>query len=150
MNLAAGLSTMSDNRHQVEKLTINVDGASRGNPGPASVGVVIRNSDGEEIKTLSEYIGAATNNVAEYFSLIYALQEAAILKASKVVVYTDSQLMARQFSGQYKVKEPHVRMLHRLVSHLSKHFSDCSVIHIPREENKEADRLASDAVETYL
>lgn len=127
-----------------------IDGASRGNPGPASVGVVIKTPAGEEVRTVAEYIGHATNNVAEYFSFIYALQEAAVLQAARVTVYTDSQLLARQFTGEYRVKEPHVKLLSRLVTHLKAYFQQCKVIHIPREKNKEADRLASDAVEAHL
>ena len=126
------------------------DGCAKGNPGPASVGVTIETSGGKDIKNISEYIGITTNNVAEYFSMIYALQEAVSLKASKVVIYTDSQLMERQFNGQYKVKEPHVKLLHRIVKHLSSYFSELKVIHIPREENKEADRLANLAVEGHI
>lgn len=128
-------------------LQIFVDGASRGNPGPASVGVLILDSEGETLKTISEFIGTATNNIAEYFALIYALQEALALGAVQVAVKTDSQLMARQFSGEYKTREPHVMLLHKIVKRLAGYFERCSVTHIPREENHEADRLAARAVE---
>ncbi len=130
-----------------KELHIFVDGASRGNPGPASVGVLILDPSGETVKTISEYIGTATNNIAEYFALIYALQEAIALGAKKVAVKTDSQLMARQFSGEYETREPHVKLLYKIVKRLATYFERCTVTHIPREENREADRLAGKAVE---
>lgn len=130
-----------------KNLQIFVDGASRGNPGPSSIGVLILDSEGQTVKTLSESIGVATNNIAEYSALIYALQEALSLGANRVAVKTDSQLMARQYSGEYQVKEPHVKILHRIVKRLAAYFEQCLVTHIPREENKEADRLANRALD---
>lgn len=129
---------------------IHVDGACKGNPGPASIGVSITDQKGESIRELSEYIGTATNNIAEYFSLIYGLTEAISLRMTHVQVYTDSQLMARQFSGEYKVKEPHVKILHRIVKKLSQYFLSCKVEHIPREQNKIADRLANEAIDALI
>lgn len=131
-----------------KEVLIYVDGASRGNPGPASVGALILDSEGRTLKEISEPIGHATNNIAEYFALIYALQEAVSMGVSAVAVRTDSQLMARQFSGEYAVREPHVKLLHRIVKRLAAYFERCTVTHIPREENREADRLAGRAVET--
>jgi ribonuclease HI len=130
-----------------QELLIFVDGASKGNPGPSSIGAVLLGKDGETVKTLSEFIGTATNNTAEYFALIFALQEAVALGAKRVTVKTDSQLMARQFSGEYETREPHVKMLYKLVKRLAKYFDECTVTHIPREENREADRLANRAIE---
>ncbi len=130
-----------------KSLTIFVDGASRGNPGPASIGALILDPEGNTLKTLSESIGHATNNIAEYSALIYALQEAVAMGASKVLVKTDSQLMARQYTGEYAVREPHVKIMHRIVKRLAGYFEQCTVVHIPREENTEADRLAGRAVE---
>jgi len=135
---------------QAKELVINIDGACKGNPGPASIGAVIRSKDGEVLKELSEPIGNTTNNVAEYFSLIFALQEAAVMGASKVSVKTDSQLMARQYNGEYRVKEPHVKLLQRLVQRLKGYFEECLVVHIPREENKEADKLANRAFDQFF
>ena len=132
---------------KTKDLQIFVDGASRGNPGPSSIGVLILGSDGQTVQTLSEFIGVATNNIAEYSALIYALQEALSLGARRVAVKTDSQLMARQFSGEYQVKEPHVKIMHRIVKRLAAYFEVCTVTHIPREENREADRLANRAIE---
>lgn len=130
-----------------KSLQIFVDGACRGNPGPSSIGVLLLDSDGQTVQTLSEFIGTATNNIAEYSALIYALQEALALGAHRVAVKTDSQLMARQFSGEYQVKEPHVKILYRIVKRLAAYFESCTVTHIPREENREADRLANRAIE---
>ena len=122
-----------------------VDGASRGNPGPASAGVVIRDADGATLKTLSIALGTATNNVAEYSALLLALQEAALQGASSVHLFTDSELVARQWSGQYKIKDAQLRVFHRLASHLAGHFKEVTVSHVPREANKEADAAANQA-----
>lgn len=130
-----------------KNLQIFVDGASRGNPGPASIGVLILDSEGQTVKSLSECIGHATNNIAEYFALIYALQEALSLGAKRVSVQTDSQLMARQFSGEYETREPHVKLMYKIVKRLASYFEACTVAHIPREENREADKLANRALD---
>jgi ribonuclease HI len=129
------------------ELRIHIDGASRGNPGPASAGVSICNSKNKVVSSVSEYIGVTTNNVAEYFSLIYALQEALRLQAKQVLIFTDSELLSKQWSGEYKVKDPVMKLMHRQAQHLRKYFEDCQLSHVPREENKEADRLANEALE---
>ena len=134
----------------VKALVIHIDGASRGNPGPSSAGAEIRDTEGEMVKTVSEYIGTATNNVAEYFALIFALEEAAILGAEKVEVYSDSELLCRQFDGKYKVKDEVIRLLYRQVKRLATHFASCAVHHIPREKNQHADRLANEALDAVL
>ena len=129
------------------EVQIFVDGASKGNPGLASIGAVILDTEGETLKTLSEFIGTATNNIAEYFALIYALQEALSMGVKRVAVKTDSQLMARQFTGEYETREPHVKLMHKIVKRLASYFDVCTVTHIPREENHEADRLANQAID---
>jgi len=128
------------------ELIIHIDGASRGNPGPAAAGVEIKDADQKVVLTLSEYLGTTTNNVAEYFALLYALEEAAILKSNKLTIFTDSELLARQFSGQYKVKDPIIKLLNLQVKRLRKKFKACTVSHVPREKNREADRLANTAL----
>ena len=133
-----------------KELVIYIDGASRGNPGPASFGVEIRNTRREVVKTLSASLGTTTNNVAEYFALVNALEEALILGASKAHIFTDSELLARQFSGEYKVKDPFIRLLYRHAKRLAGRLNACEVQHIPREENKAADKLANDALDTLL
>jgi ribonuclease HI len=136
-------------KNNVKKLELYIDGASKGNPGPSGVGVVIC-QNGEVIKNLSSYIGEATNNIAEYTSLIYALQEALILKAEAVKINTDSQLLYRQIKKEYKVKNPHILSLYTQVKHLFSAFSESQVNFIPRENNRGADKLASLAIKKVL
>lgn len=134
----------------LDELIIHIDGASRGNPGPASVGVEIKDGKGQVMKTISEAIGTTTNNVAEYFALIYAMEEAAVLKARRIHVYTDSELLAKQYTGVYRTKEPLIKLLHHQVRRLVKFFEDCKISHVNRENNKEADRLANQALNREL
>lgn len=125
------------------KAVAYVDGASRGNPGPAAFGVVFKGVDGKPVKTIGSVIGTATNNTAEYFGLIVAMQQALMMGVEELEVFTDSQLVARQFSGEYKIKEPSIRQLCVLVTHLRRGFRKISVAHVPREENKLADAEAN-------
>lgn len=125
---------------------IYIDGASRGNPGPAGVGVVLMDGKARPARELSKYLGETTNNVAEYLALVYALQEALREGYRLVIVKTDSELLARQINGQYRVRDPQLRLLHDLAQHLAQGFSRCQVMHIPREQNTRADRLAGQAV----
>jgi ribonuclease HI len=129
------------------KLTAYVDGASRGNPGPASVGVVIQSADGEAVKTLSKTIGVTTNNVAEYTALLLALQEAVMLGAKELQIFTDSELVAKQWSGDYKIKDATLKVLFLLASHLKPAFKKLAVTHVPREQNKLADAEANRALD---
>ncbi len=122
-----------------------IDGASQGNPGPASYAVVFCR-DGVVVKKAGAAIGEATNNVAEYFGLIFALLEAKKLGVSRLTVCSDSQLLVRQVNGEYKVKDPWLRRLHGIACSLRGLFAGVTLEHIPRERNKEADRLA----ETFL
>ncbi len=123
-------------------LEIFIDGACSGNPGPAGVGVVI-NQNGQCVKEVSKAIGHATNNIAEYTACIYALQEALILKADKIKIFTDSELLFKQVSGQYKVKNPKLKTLFDQIKTLVQGFASFEIQHVPREKNKDADRLAS-------
>ncbi len=126
-------------------LEIFIDGACKGNPGPAAVGVVITDN-GKTVKNISKAIGHATNNIAEYMALVYALQEALILRVDKIRVYTDSELLCNQVNGSYKIKNPHLKFFHAQVEHLLSGFKDAQIRHIPREKNRGADRLASKAI----
>lgn len=130
-------------------LDIYIDGASQGNPGPSGVGVVICR-DGETIKNISSYIGNTTNNVAEYTALIYALQEALVLKADAIRVNTDSQLLHHQIKKIYKIKSINIVGLYNQATHLMSAFKDISLKHIPREENRGADRLATKAIKEAI
>lgn len=129
----------------MKELTIYIDGASHGNPGPAGVGVVICQKD-EVLKNISTYIGETTNNVAEYQALIFALQEALILKAEIININTDSQLLARQLNCEYKIKSKNIIGLYNQVLHLVSGFIEVKFNHIPREQNRGADKLANLAV----
>jgi len=133
----------------MKSFEIYIDGASKGNPGPSGVGVVICRN-GEMIKNLSSYIGNATNNVAEYTALIYALEESLVLKADEIKVKTDSELLYRQLKKIYKIRDPGIRGLYERVSRLSGAFKSFEVVHIRREDNKGADRLATKAVREAL
>lgn len=128
-----------------KSLELFIDGASKGNPGPAGVGAVVCHN-GEVVKNLSRAIGNTTNNVAEYYALIFALEEALILRASEVIVKTDSELLARQLNGAYKVKSQNLKLLYAQVQHLFGGFRRVEIRHIPREENRGADKLASKAI----
>jgi ribonuclease HI len=122
-----------------------IDGASRGNPGPAGIGVVFKNGHGTS-RELSRSIGETTNNVAEYLALIYALQQALRDGYTALAVYTDSELLVRQLEGRYQVRDAKLRLFHDLARELMHGFAACTVRHIPRSRNAEADRLAGRAV----
>lgn len=129
----------------IEELVIHVDGACSGNPGPAGIGVVIK-ENGQVIKEISKPIGQATNNIAEYSALVYALQEALVFQAKKITVFTDSELMYSQIKGLYKVKDEKLRFLYEQVKQLTSNFKIFDIHHVLREHNQEADKLASSAL----
>lgn len=129
-----------------KSLKIYVDGSSQGNPGPAGIGVVIYDHRKHLIYSSGEFIGQATNNEAEYRALIYALIEALILRAEALFVYLDSELVANQVSGRYKVKNPRLFPLHQEVCYLMKGFNRVTVSYIERTKNRDADRLAQRAI----
>lgn len=131
----------------MEKIEIFTDGACSGNPGEAGVGVVIKKGS-DVIWRLSKSIGKGTNNIAEYTAALYALQQALILKARDLVLYTDSELLYKQVMGQYKVRHPSIKYLFDLVQHLITGFDHVDVRYVPREKNKEADKLARRALKT--
>jgi len=121
-----------------------IDGASSGNPGPAGAGVIIKKG-GVVIGEWKKYLGHATNNVAEYSSFILALEKSLQLGIEKLLVYTDSELLYRQFIGVYKVRNPGIKKLFKRVDDLRGKFKKLRVEHIPRERNTEADKLARQA-----
>lgn len=129
----------------MKTLDIYTDGACSGNPGPAGIGFVIR-ENGKTLREFSQDIGQATNNIAEYTAVIYALQEALILKADKVRVRSDSELLCRQIQGKYQVKNVHIRPLFDQVRHLISGFCSFEIEHVPRHQNKDADALSKNAV----
>ena len=125
-----------------------MDGASRGNPGPSGIGAVLQPSDGTTgpARHLSKYIGETTNNVAEYLALVYALQEALRGGYTDLTVKTDSELLARQLNGEYRVRNGQLKLFHDLAADLIRGFQTCRIHHIPRTQNALADRLAGQAV----
>jgi len=127
------------------QLEIYTDGACSGNPGEAGVGVVIKKA-GKNVWEFSRSIGPATNNIAEYLAVVYALQQALILKATHVLLRTDSELLARQCQGRYKVKDPDIKRLFDQVQHLRTGFDSVIFEHIPRTQNTEADELSKQGI----
>ena len=130
-------------------LTVRVDGASRGNPGPAGIGAVVEFADGRPARELSAYIGLATNNVAEYRALLMALEEAGRHGAQSITVYSDSELLVRQMNGEYRVKAAHLRPLHLEARRRLRVFPAVRILHVMREENRRADLLANLAIEQH-
>ena len=126
---------------------INIDGGSRGNPGPASYGVVIRDGGGEIVAKLKKYIGRMTNNVAEYYGLIAALDYAESHGVRAIRVESDSELLVKQMRGQYKVKSEDLRPLFERAQKMSKAFDSFRIEHVYREQNREADALANEALD---
>jgi ribonuclease HI len=129
------------------KLTVNVDGGARGNPGPAAIGVVIRDPEGLIIDEHGERIGEATNNVAEYRALIRGIQRAAELGATELELVGDSELVVRQVEGRYKVKKPGLKPLHAEAKQALSAFDTWSIRHVRREMNAEADRLVNEVLD---
>ncbi|MCM8781999.1 MAG: ribonuclease HI family protein [Candidatus Omnitrophica bacterium] len=125
---------------------IFIDGASRGNPGPAGLGVVIKDEARNIIKEFYKYIGNATNNIAEYNALVYGLQEAHMLGVEEIILNLDSELVAQQLKGEFRVKDPQIKLLFDQAIHLINGFKKFKINHISREENKEADKLANKAI----
>jgi len=122
------------------------DGGSRGNPGPAGIGFLILDEKKKKIKDFCKYIGEATNNVAEYYALIHGLEEASALKADEVVVYVDSELIAKQLNGEYRVKDINMKPLFEKTLSILKDFKSFEIKHIERSKNKEADKLVNKAI----
>ncbi|MBM4331057.1 MAG: ribonuclease HI family protein [Deltaproteobacteria bacterium] len=126
------------------------DGASRGNPGEAGVGAVIADTRGRTVKELKCFLGMATNNVAEYRAVILALEKALQLGAVSVNVNLDSELVVRQLRGEYRVREPNLKILHRQTLEILNRFLKYSIHYIPREENRRADQLANEAIDQRI
>jgi ribonuclease HI len=131
-------------------MLIWVDGAARGNPGPAAIGAVIKDEQGATLARISQRIGKTTNNQAEYRALIAALEKAVQLGARKVSVYSDSELVVRQITGRYRVKKAELKPLFQKVTQLQSRLEGFSISHIPRRQNTEADRLTNDALDAAV
>jgi ribonuclease HI len=129
------------------KVVLHVDGGARGNPGPAAIGVVISDSDGEVLDEVAEAIGVATNNVAEYRAVLRGLERARALGASEVEIVNDSELVARQLSGAYKVKHPAMRPLYAEAIAALRGFDSWRIRSVPRAQNARADELVNEALD---
>jgi ribonuclease HI len=129
---------------------VHIDGAARGNPGPAGLGIVFSTPEGEVLDTLYRYLGETTNNVAEYQALLAALEGARRLGLKRLRIHTDSQLLQRQLAGQYRVKTPHLLPLFQEAQQRLTGLKEYEILHIPREENAEADRLANRAIDEHF
>jgi ribonuclease HI len=130
-----------------ERLVVHVDGGARGNPGPAAIAAVVSTPDGEIVEEHGERIGEATNNVAEYRALLLGLDRARARGARAVELVGDSQLVARQVRGEYKVKDDALKALHAKVVKALADFDSWSIRTVPREDNAEADRLVNVALD---
>jgi ribonuclease HI len=129
------------------KLVVHVDGGSRGNPGPAAAAAVVSTPDGDVLDEASELLGTVTNNVAEYRGLLLGLDRAAALGATEVEVVNDSELVAHQVNGRYKVKHPDMKPLHAEALRRLAAFGSWSMRPVPRAENAEADALVNRALD---
>jgi ribonuclease HI len=129
------------------EIIANIDGGSRGNPGPAAYGVAIKTAQGEPVSAFAKYLGEATNNFAEYQGLLAALDYALRNNYPRLRVLTDSELMARQINGQYKVRSPDLKPLHDKAKALITRLESFSIRHVYREQNREADGLANKAMD---
>ncbi len=133
-----------------EKLIINTDGGARGNPGPAGIGAVLKNEAGEVIAKISEYIGEATNNQAEYGAVIAAIEKAKELGAEELEFVLDSELVVKQMNREYKVKDKDLALLFMKIYNAGQGFKKLTFRHVRREFNKEADALVNKAIDNSI
>ena len=143
--MSASLIKEAPGRGQ-NKVTLYVDGSCKGNPGEGGAGVVIKDEQKRTISHIKRYLGLVTNNTAEYRALLVGLQEAQQLGSKEVEIYLDSELVVNQIKGVYRVRDSKLKILEGEVRRLLGHFARWMISHIPREENREADRLAREAV----
>ncbi|NOX97803.1 MAG: ribonuclease HI family protein [Nitrospirae bacterium] len=134
----------------MERLIIYVDGASRGNPGRAGIGVIVYDDKENVLKRIKQYLGKTTNNVAEYVALIYGLQEGLLCQSKYLTIYMDSELVVKQMDGRYRIKNELLKIFSKQVEHLREGFKKVEIKHIGREKNQEADKLANQAIDMSL
>jgi ribonuclease HI len=134
----------------MSRFTVNVDGGARGNPGPAAIGVVLRNGGGEVLAEVGETIGETTNNVAEYRALLRGIELATERGATELELVGDSELVVRQVEGRYKVKNAGMKGLHEEAKRALRRFDSWSIRHVRRAENADADRLVNQALDGAL
>jgi len=138
-------SSCPEGQMKIKKAVIFTDGASRGNPGPAAIGAVIKDEQDRVVATISQRIGRTTNNQAEYRAIVAALGKAISLGARQVILHSDSELAVKQINGRYRVKNAALKPLYQQVKRLQGSLEYFSIIHVPRWQNAEADRLANTA-----
>lgn len=131
------------------KATLYADGGSRGNPGPAAYGAVLLDEEGNTLREISAFLGTTTNNVAEWSGLIAGLESALELGVDEITVRLDSELVVRQLSGAYRVKQEHLIPLHAKAKALLRRFAHTHVGHVRREHNKEADALVNQTLDAH-
>jgi ribonuclease HI len=131
---------------KIKRLVIFTDGVAEPNPGPAAIGVAIKDEQGKLIASISQPIGRATNNQAEYRAVIAALKKAIELGVERVDMRSDSELVVKQINGRYRVKNAALKSLHQQVKQLQSQLKGFTITHIPRQQNKEADSLAGKAL----
>lgn len=134
-------------RDTIYEIVAYIDGASRGNPGPAAAGFILTDSAGNQVQAKAFFLGQATNNVAEYTAIVKALEAIKQLGAEQIMVYSDSELLVKQLNGEYKLKSEQIRPLFRQAVDLLDEFENWKVRHIMREKNKEADKLVNRALD---
>lgn len=132
---------------RVKSAVLWSDGAARGNPGPAGGGAVLKTPDGQLLDEQSQYLGHTTNNVAEYRALLLGLERALLLGVEQLEVRADSELLIRQLKGEYRVKNPGLQPLHADAKRLLSRFASVKLVHVRRELNAEADRLANRGID---
>ena len=142
--------SQSHNQKPSKKLWLSTDGGARGNPGPAGLGLVIKDESGEVLLEHGQYLGETTNNVAEYSALVAALKFALSLGGTEVVIQMDSELIVKQMTGLYKIKQPHLQELAAQVEAQLKQFDKYEFKHVLRAYNKEADRMVNKAIDEAL
>jgi ribonuclease HI len=132
----------------MEKFTMNTDGGARGNPGPGAIGIVLRNSQADIILELGKFLGTCTNNEAEYLALVEGLTAASDKGIAILECRLDSELVVKQLTGLYKVKEPRMKVLYDIVKDLEQKFTNVTYKHVPRTLNKEADKLVNQVLDS--
>jgi ribonuclease HI len=144
------LKAYSGSNKNRKYLHLYVDGASRGNPGFAGAGVIVKDEQGKAIKRFKKYLGVATNNVAEYQALILALKGVAGMGYGRVKIFSDSELLVKQINGEYSVKSKGLMPLYTKACSLLSGFDEYVIIHIGRDDNRDADRVANMAIDEHL
>ncbi|MDP6925199.1 MAG: ribonuclease HI family protein [Candidatus Scalindua sp.] len=141
------ITDSSSIKKEADLIVVNVDGASKGNPGESGIGVAIFDKDSNLINEACDYLGVATNNIAEYKALILGIKLSTKYNAKRVLFKADSELMVKQIKGEYRVKNTQLKLLFAEAQRLLKELPNWKITHVPREENKEADLLANRGVE---